>query len=146
VGNDQPVETEDVQAVVQFLHTFADDHHQAKEESALFPELRRTSAAQEGPPRQMLFEHDQERSLVDGQEEALLTKRGTEFVHFANRITALLRHHIQKEDNILFDIVERSLSTEQDDKIVAEFKNFQTNMEFLADLRRLEWKYLRRAA
>ena len=146
VENDQPVETEDIQAVLRFLRAFADDHHQAKEESALFPELRCTSAAQEGPLRQMLFEHDQERSLVDGLEEALLTKRGMEFVHFANRITALLRNHIQKEDNILFDIVERSLSTEQDDKVVAEFNKFETNLAFLTDLRRLEWKYLRRAA
>jgi hemerythrin-like domain-containing protein len=146
VENEQPVETEDIQAVLRFLRAFADDHHQAKEESALFPELRRTSAAQEGPLRHMLFEHDQERSLVEGLEEALLTKKGMDFVHFANRITALLRNHIQKEDNILFDIVERSLSTEQDDKVVAEFNKFKTDLAFLTELRRLEWKYLRRAA
>ena len=67
VQNDQPFETEDLQAVLRFLRTFTDDHHQTKEESALFPELRRTSAAQEGPLRHMLFEHDQERSLVEGR-------------------------------------------------------------------------------
>ena len=144
VENNQPFETEDLQAVLRFLRTFADDHHQTKEESALFPELRRTSAAQEGPLRQMLFEHDQERSLVEGLEEALLTKSGMEFVHFANRLTALLGNHIQKEDNILFDIVERSLSTEQDDRVVSEFNKFQINPELLVDLRRLEWKYLRK--
>jgi hemerythrin-like domain-containing protein len=58
----------------------------------------------------------------------------------------LIRNHIYKEDNILFDIVDRSISDEQDAKVVAEFSNFQINPSVLADLRRLEWKYLRKAA
>ena len=146
VQNDQPFETEDLQAVLRFLRTFADEHHQTKEESALFPELRRTSAAQEGPLRHMLFEHAQERSLVEGLEDSVLTKKGMEFLHFANRLTSLLRTHIFKEDNILFEIVRRSLSPEQDEKVAAELNKFQINVELLADLRRLEWKYLRKAA
>jgi len=142
----EPLEHEDVSILLRFLREFADEHHQAKEESALFPELRHASAAQDGPLRQMLFEHDQERSLVGGLEDSLFAKRGADFAHFANRLTALLRNHIYKEDNILFDIVDRSLSPEQDEKVVAEFNKFQINPSFLADLRRLEWKYLRKVA
>ncbi|PYS49551.1 MAG: hypothetical protein DMG13_23185 [Acidobacteria bacterium] len=146
VENDQFVETADVESILRFLRTFADDHHQTKEESALFPELMRTSAAQEGPLRQMLFEHDQERSLVEGLEDALYTKKGAEFVYFANRLTALLRNHIRKEDDILFEIVERTLSSEQDEKVTEQFNKFEINVKFQKELHRLEWKYLNRAA
>ena len=142
---EQPVE-EDVAALLRFLRAFADDYHQMKEESALFPELRTASVAQDRPLQQMLFEHDQERSLVEGMEDSLYAKKGAEFVLFANRLTDLIRNHIYKEDNILFDIVDRALSPEQDAKVVAEFNKFQIKPSFLADLRRLEWKYLRKVA
>jgi hemerythrin-like domain-containing protein len=148
--NDQPVEPADVESILRFLRTFADDYHQTKEESALFPELMGTSAAQQGPLRHMLFEHDQERSLVEGLEDALYTKKGAEFVYFANRLTDLLRNHIRKEDNILFEIVERALgalSSEQDEKVAEEFNKFEINVGRFQDaLHCLEWKYLRRAA
>jgi len=142
---EQPAEA-DVAALLRFLRAFADEHHQMKEESALFPELRSASVAQDRPLQQMLFEHDQERSLVEGLEDSLYAKKGAEFVLFANRLTDLIRNHIYKEDNILFDIVDRALSPEQDAKVVAEFNKFQIKPSFLADLRRLEWKYLRKAA
>jgi hemerythrin-like domain-containing protein len=58
----------------------------------------------------------------------------------------LLRNHIRKEDKILFEIVERSLTTEQDERVVAELNRFQISLDLLADLRRLEWTYLRRVA
>ena len=146
VEHGESLPSEDIAALLRFLRIFADEHHQMKEESALFPELRRASSTQEGPLHQMLFEHDQERSLVEGLEDALYTKKAMEFVQFANRLTALIRNHIYKEDNILFDIVEGALSTEQDEKVVVEFNKFEINPSFLDDLRRLEWKYLQKVA
>jgi len=146
VENGGQLEEADVAALLRFLRSFADEHHQVKEESALFPELVRASSAQDGQLHQMLFEHDQERSLVEGLEASLYAKKGAEFSYFANRLTDLIRNHIYKEDNILFDIVERTLSPEQDEKVVAEFNTFQVNPSLLADLRRLEWKYLSKAA
>jgi hemerythrin-like domain-containing protein len=146
ITQDQPVAAEDVETILRFLRAFADNQHQAKEESALFPELLRTSAANTPALRQMAFEHDQERSLVEGLEDSLRTKHGMEFAHFANRLTGLLRTHIRKEDNILFPIAERSLSPEQDERVLTELNKFELDDGFLADLRRLEWTYLRRVA
>jgi hemerythrin-like domain-containing protein len=142
----QPVETADVEALLRFLRSFADNFHQTKEESALFPELMRSCAASQEPLRRMMFEHDQERSLVEGLEDALYTKKGADFVHFAERLSALIRAHIDKEDNVLFQIVEHSLSAEQDERVAAELNQFEINLGFRADLRRLEWTYLGRAA
>jgi hemerythrin-like domain-containing protein len=138
------LDREDVEAILRFLRAFADDHHQVKEESALFPELRRTCCTQDPALKQMLFEHDQERSLVEGMEDALYTKKHAEFVHFADRLVSLIRNHIRKEDTILFDIVDRLLAPEQDEKVVSALKKFIVKAEWFADLRRLEWKYMRK--
>jgi len=146
IEEDQHIAVEDVETILRFLRAFADNQHQAKEESALFPELLRTSAANDAALRQMIFEHDQERSLVEGLEDSLRTKRGMEFVHFANRLTGLIRTHIRKEDNILFPMAERCLSPEQDERVTTELNKFEVDVAFLADLRRLEWTYLRRVA
>ena len=146
VANGSPVDSEDLSAILRFLRVFADDYHQTKEESALFPEIMRTAKGEETAVRHMLFEHDQERSLVEALEDALYTKQSPDFVYYADRLTALIRNHIYKEDHILFDIVDRSLSAEQDEKVTAELNKFQLNVGLLADLRRLESKYLRKAA
>jgi hemerythrin-like domain-containing protein len=142
----QPVAPEDVEALLHFLRTFADDHHQVKEESALFPELMQTSMSTHARLRQMAFEHDQERSLVGGLEDALRTKKGPDFVHFANWLVVLIRSHIHKEDNILFELARRSLSPEQDERITGELNKFQVDLDVVGALDRLEGIYLRPAA
>jgi hemerythrin-like domain-containing protein len=144
------VDSRDVEAILRFLRRFEDEYHQAKEESALFPELRRSAAVENKELKHMLFEHEQERSLVEGLEESLKTRKGKEFVFYANRLTALLRNHIYKEDHILFDIVEKSLSEDQDHAVVTAFAEFERDFKagqgltLLGDLDRLESEYLKR--
>jgi hemerythrin-like domain-containing protein len=142
----EAVGAEDVGTLLRFLRAFADDHHQGKEESALFPELSRTCAIDYPSVRQMVFEHNQERSLVEGLEDALHTKKGLEFVYFANRLIEFLSDHIEKEEDVMFVIAERWLSVEQDERTTSELAKFQVDPELLADLRRLESTYLRPAA
>jgi hemerythrin-like domain-containing protein len=143
---DQPVEAQDVETLLHFLRVFADAHHQVKEESALFPELMRTTLANDGRVRQMSFEHDQERSLVEGLEDALRTKKGSDFVHFAKWLAVLIRTHIHKEDNILFELAQRALLPEQDERITAELNKFQVDLGIVAGLERLERTYSKRVA
>jgi len=142
--NGERIDQDDATTLLRFLRAFADEHHHLKEESVLFPELMRTSQAQGGPLRHLLFEHNQERSLVEGLEDALHTKKSIEFVIFANRLTDRVRNHIQKEDGILFPILEVLISNEMDQKVSAEFEKFQLDPNLLDDIRRLEWKYLRK--
>jgi hemerythrin-like domain-containing protein len=144
--NGEQIDANDVHTLLHFLHAFADELHHLKEESALFPELMRTSHPQGGPLRHMLFEHDQERSLVGGLEDALRAKKNIEFILFANRLSSRVRNHIQKEDSILFPLAEALLSKKQDEKVVSEIAKFETDPTLLADLQRLEWTYIRKAA
>jgi hemerythrin-like domain-containing protein len=115
-----------------------------KEESVLFPELMRISQTEAGPVRHLLFEHSQERSLVEGLEDALCRTKTAEFVLFANRLIERVRGHIQKEDGILFPILDLVISSELDKKVRVGFKKFQLDFGLLDDLRRLESKYLRK--
>lgn len=146
VENHQELEPDDVETILRFLRKFADEYHQGMEESALFPELRRVLPAPGGPVRHMLYEHDQERSLVEGIEDALFTKKGPEFVHFANRLISMLRDHIRKEDDILFDMVDRFLSPEQDETVIAQFNRFHIDPVYIRELHVLEGKYMSKVA
>jgi hemerythrin-like domain-containing protein len=146
VETGEPVEPQDVRTLLRFLRAFADDHHQGMEESALFPALLQTAVLDYPWVRHMIFEHNQERSLVEGLEEALHTKKGLEFVYFANRLIQFLRNHMETEEAVMFEIAERSLTVEEDERITSELATFQVDPELLGDLRRLESRYLRRAA
>jgi hemerythrin-like domain-containing protein len=150
VEKSEQVDTTDIESLLHFLRVFGDDHHQTKEESALFPMLMLTEKGQHGPVNHMQFEHDQERSLVGGIAEALKTKKGSDFVHFANQLCALLRNHIYKEEHILFEIVDASLSPEQDEQVAGEFQKSdlaaRNRQELLDSLRRLESNYMGKTA
>jgi hemerythrin-like domain-containing protein len=143
----ESVDTEDTDKLVRFLKVFEDEHHQTKEESALFPILMKSSGIQYEKLRHMHFEHDQERSLVDGLEDARNTKNRPNFGHFAVRRAALLRDHMLKEESVLS---EACLSDHEDDCVVAEFARFDDcfsageGAQALQDLRLLEPRYLRR--
>lgn len=145
VASHQALEHDDVEVILRFLRRFGDDYHQCKEESALFPQLKLVLTPQ-GPVQHMLFEHDQERSLVEAIEDALFTRKGPEFVHFANRLIDLMRDHVRKEDNILFAIVERTLSPEQDESVVSQIEKFTIDPALMPEFRLLEQKYMRKAA
>jgi hemerythrin-like domain-containing protein len=146
VENGGRITSEDLETLLRFLRRFGDEHHHIKEESALFPELMRNAQAERGPLRHLLFEHDQERSLVGGLEEAIRTKKNAELVLFASRLAAGIRNHIRKEDSILFPIIDVLLSKNQDENIANEFDKFRIDIGLLGDLHRLEWTYLRKTA
>jgi hemerythrin-like domain-containing protein len=61
-------------------------------------------------------------------------------------LAQLIRTHIHKEDNILFDLAQRSLSAEQDERITAELNKFQVDLGIVAGLERLERTYSTHAA
>jgi hemerythrin-like domain-containing protein len=142
---DQQVDREDIQSMLRFIRLFVDEYHQTREERALFPELR-AAQPQERPVREMMFEHDDERTLVKELEAAIHTRQGLDFVYLAHGLTALIRNHTYREQSTLFRLIEHSFSPEQDEKAASEMSKFQIGAGLLEELCRLEWKYLRKAA
>ena len=140
----------DVEKILDFLRWFGDAHHQAKEETILFPALKSAAASQDRPVEHMTLEHDQERALIEDMEKDLRLTKLAEFTSCANRLSSALRNHIYKEDHILFETVDALLSSREDDALLERLTRFDTTLdkqvmeEKLKDLRSLEWKYLRK--
>lgn len=143
----------DVESVLSFLRFFADDHHQTKEESILFPALLKASRAEEHACLcRMTFEHNQQRSLVEGIEDALHTRKGSDFVYYVRRLSNIVRAHIEEEDNVLFKHADALLTAEEDERISREIGSFDSSKRkktltpLLESLAALEIKYNTAAA
>jgi hemerythrin-like domain-containing protein len=113
---------------LDFLSNFADGCHHAKEEERLFPALEKKGVPKDGGPiGVMLFEHTQGRACLaairlnldaaergDPQALTAIRRSAESYVH-------LLREHIWKEDNILFQMARRLLSDEEAAEISNQF-------------------------
>ena len=102
---------------LDFFRNFADGCHHAKEENLLFPLLtERGMPADGGPIAVMLAEHDAGRAYLKAVGENLdAAVEGSEAARAqvcanATAYIELLRHHIYKEDNILFRMAKNLLA------------------------------------
>lgn len=101
---------------VDFIRNYADRFHHAKEEDVLFVELVENGMpVKQSPIEAMQMEHDQGRAHVRAMEEAAQKALEGEagqaalIVEHAKGYAALLRGHIEKEDDILYPLAERVL-------------------------------------
>jgi hemerythrin-like domain-containing protein len=102
---------------VDFLVEYADRFHHFKEEESLFPLLAERGVPVEGGPiGVMLHEHTVGRSLLAAIRDRLPAAQrgdetaGSEIAASAQRYIELLRQHIWKEDNVLFQMAHRVLN------------------------------------
>lgn len=115
-----------------FLSGFADAWHHGKEEEILFARMvERGFSTEAGPVAVMLHEHRQGRAFVGairaaGEGADAVTPAGTAaFLAAAQGFVPLLRQHIQKEDNILYPMSERVLSSAEFETMLADFAAFE---------------------
>ena len=113
---------------VDFLRNFADKCHHHKEEKLLFPALAaRGIPVEGGPVGVMLHEHDLGRGYIKAMSDALPgAEKGNraalrDLASAARAYIQLLRDHIHKEDNILFQMANRALSEDEQQKMAGEF-------------------------
>jgi hemerythrin-like domain-containing protein len=127
VANGEEMEDRDVACILQFLQAFGDDHHQEKEEAIFFPALLKASNADEHECLcQITFEHNQQRSLLEGIEDALRSRKGKDFVYYARRLAELVRIHIQTEEEQVFRRADALLSVEDDERIANELAAYDS--------------------
>ncbi len=113
---------------IDFIRNFADGCHHAKEEGHLFPVLfEKGFPREQGPVAVMLQEHEIGRAHVramaavldaaaEGNPEAVQA-----FVSQARGYIALLQAHIRKEDQILFPMADRTLSADDQHRLLESF-------------------------
>ncbi len=104
---------------VHFLASFADGCHHGKEEDVLFDAMVDAGFPERGGPiAVMLAEHDEGRrhlaalEALAGQRPAWSSDDRRRLQESAFAYALLLRHHIQKEDQILYPMAEQHLSAE----------------------------------
>lgn len=115
-----------------FLRGYADAWHHGKEEDILFRRMvERGFSTEAGPVAVMLHEHRLGRAFVsaihavgEGSGEVTPAERAT-FRSSAEGFVPLLRQHIRKEDDILYPMSERVLSTAEFESMLADFDAFE---------------------
>jgi len=146
----QSLDAEDVARIVKLLATFVDSAHELKEEAALFPVVMNRAAEDVREKlRARLFEHNQERSLIEGMRESSMTGNSEDFAFDATRLAELLTEHVRKE-YLLFKEFETLLQPENDRKIVSEFEKLDADLRLRLEdisgiLEKLESKYVQAA-
>jgi len=103
---------------VRFIRLYADALHHGKEEELLFPELEAKGLPRHaGPIAVMLHEHEQARAYARTMADAIPRARtgDPEAVERLRRAgagyAALMRAHIGKEDNVLFNMADQMIDT-----------------------------------
>lgn len=116
-GRSGRVDVETFSPFVEFFQGFADRCHHCKEEDRLFPCLEQCGMPRdEGPIAVMLHEHQVGRARVRALAEALPaaaegdTAAAARVLDEGRRFLELLRHHIMKEDHVLFEMADQVIS------------------------------------
>ena len=128
----EKVAAEHLGQIVEFIQVFADKCHHGKEEGLLFPAIEETGIPRDGGPTgAMLEEHEIGRSYVKAMKEAAENyKNGdaeaaAKFAENARNYIRLLTEHIDKEDNILYEIADMHLSEEKQKELLCEFEKVE---------------------
>ena len=126
----QAIDIRHLDQILEFLKVFVDQCHHGKEEKLLFPAMEEAGIPREGGPLGVMFyEHDQGRSYVQGLRSGVEDYRGgkdnaiAEISKYARNYGQLLTAHINKENNVLYVMAERVLSS---DKMAEMAKSFAT--------------------
>ena len=129
---DKPVDLDVLRGAVEFCRGFADKCHHGKEEGLLFPAMiEHGIPEEEGPLSVMREEHEKGRRFLAGLAEGIEIwqrdpAQGKRLVlDNASGYTALLRSHIDKEDNILFVMAEAAIPPEKQRVLQERFEQFE---------------------
>jgi hemerythrin-like domain-containing protein len=117
------ISRDDIAGFIGFLKEFIDKCHHGKEERILFPAMMKAGVPEKGGPiGMMLSEHTKGRQLIRDMETAMLsTPNYEQFVKSAEDYSSLLKTHILKENNVLFQTAEKVLAGLQLDNIYDQF-------------------------
>lgn len=127
-----PIPVEQWEKAIDFIRNFADKCHHLKEEGLLFPMLEERGIPREGGPiGMMLMEHEEGRGYVRAMAAALSAAKQDpegarkQLVENARAYLHLLKEHIAKEEEILFDMVDAHLDPQEQKKLLEQFEEHE---------------------
>ncbi len=131
---DEELDVDLFEKAIDFIRTFADKCHHAKEEGVLFPLIEERGVPKEGGPiGMMLQEHDMGRSYVRGMVESLRKykfgdkSQANAVSRNAEGYVNLLSQHIQKENDILYPMGEHVISDSDRETLTKKFEDREEN-------------------
>jgi len=117
---------------IDFIRNFADKCHHLKEEGLLFPMLEEQGIPREGGPvGMMLMEHEEGRGYVRAMAAALSAAKGDaegakkQLVENARAYLRLLKEHIAKEDQILFEMADAHIDPQGQRRLLEQFEEHE---------------------
>jgi hemerythrin-like domain-containing protein len=132
LNSGQVVRPEFFLQAADFIKGFADGCHHRKEEGVLFKALETYGMPKDGGPvAVMLYEHEQGRAFTSGMRQAALKWQSGDMsarqdvTQNARGYCALLRQHIQKEDNVLFPMANQIIPLNAQDSVAAGFEHVE---------------------
>lgn len=135
--NGSEVDFELFDKIIDFVRNFADKYHHQKEENHLFNVMSEKLAKNigTGPISGMLSEHDFGRAYMYELEQALKQHKSgdmdarVDIIGNAMGYVQLLQKHIDKEDNAIFNLAERSLDTDTLSSLDKDFEKIEAASE-----------------
>jgi hemerythrin-like domain-containing protein len=128
----EKVSPDTLNGLLEFFRLFADRCHHGKEEDFLFPLLEKKGIPRGGGPiGVMLSEHGRGRELIHEMELASSQFQdspgvsGRRWAQAAVEYTNLLREHIAKENDVLFQMAESLLTNEEQERLAQEFERME---------------------
>jgi hemerythrin-like domain-containing protein len=119
--------------ILEFLKTFADKCHHAKEEELLFPAMEKAGIQKEGGPLGvMLAEHKKAREHIQQIAEAVTqyktgdSKAKTKIIENTKSYIRILSAHIDKEDNVLYPLANARIPEETMENLFLKSEEIET--------------------
>lgn len=115
--------------LIIFLKSFVDQCHHGKEENYLFKELVLTGTPKGGElVGDMLREHAQGRESIARMSSFLDEKNVEGFNSAAEQYRDLLRRHIEKENELLFPLVDEAMNEQEQKLLFEKFEEHEENV------------------
>ncbi len=115
--------------VAEFMENFADRCHHAKEEDLLFPALQQCGIPQKGGPiGVMKHEHVEGRALKERLCSGAEQGKREEVLCAAHALSYVLREHIAKEENVLFQMARQLLNHQQVEEVLRGFARVENDV------------------
>jgi len=118
----------DIKDLLGFLTEFADKCHHGKEEGFLFPALEKAGIRNEGGPiGVMLSEHTHGRNFIKQMQNSIEDEKvdKNQLIGASINYIRLLRLHIQKENSVLFPLIDNRLSASEQKEMYENFENHE---------------------
>jgi len=144
IANQEPIEKKDLDDGIIFIREFADACHHGKEETLLFPAMKKNNIKKEVELIDILIEeHKQGRGYVKNLVEAIAKIKSDPtafrqlFADNSQKYIALLSQHIEKENKILFQEAKSSLSESAIKELAEGFTDVEENKIGLSRIKEL---------